>query len=257
MLKGNVAIVTGSAAGIGKCVAGQMANYGAKIIVADVNLDGANQTAEAIKAAGGQAIAVKVDVTKQAECEAVVAKAVDTFGTVDVLAHCAGINIACKLMDMTDELWDKINDINLKGTLYMNKAAAKVMAEHNQGKIVNIASVSGKLPEAMNGAYCVSKAGVQMLTQVFAMELADNNINVNAVCPGPVNTVLMQEVFEQRGPLAGMTPDEFRTEFLNTIPLKRMAEPEEVADLMSFLASDKASYITGQCYTLAGGKIWH
>ncbi len=199
---------------------------------------------------------MKVNVTDSDECAAAVAKAVEAFGTLDILANCAGINIACKMIDMTSDIWDKINNVNLKGTLFMDQAAARVMVGNKYGKIVNISSISGKTPEAMNGAYCVSKAGVMMTTQVFAMELAEYGINVNAVCPGPANTIIMKEVFEQRGPLAGMTPEEFKQEFLKDIPLHRMAEPEDIAELMSFLASDRASYITGQCYTIAGGKIW-
>ena len=254
MLKGKVAIVTGSSRGIGQGVAVKMAQYGAKVVVVDLNLD-QSDTIGKIKSNHAEAIAVKADVSKKSDCEAVVKKAVDTFGTVDILVNCAGINTACKVIDMTDEIWDRINNVNLKGTMYMCQAAAKVMAEKSYGRIVNIGSIAGKIGEAMNGAYCVSKAGVHMLTQVLALELADYGITVNAVCPGPANTIIMKEVFEQRGPLAGMTPEEFKNEFLKDIPLKRMAEPEDVAELASFLASDRASYITGSAYTLAGGKI--
>jgi 3-oxoacyl-[acyl-carrier protein] reductase len=255
-LSNKVAIVTGGSRGIGKQVALTMASYGAKIVVADIDEACAKETAKEILISGGQAIAVKVDVTNKEKCANAVKKTVQTFGAVDILANCAGINVACRMIDMTDEIWDKINSVNLKGTVNMNQAAARIMVERKYGKIVNISSISGKTPEAMNGAYCASKAGVMMVSQVFAMELAEYGINVNAVCPGPTNTIIMKEVFEQRGPLMGMTPDEFKEEFLKDIPLHRMAEPLEIAELVSFLASDRASYITGQCYTIAGGKIW-
>ncbi len=255
MLKNKVALVTGGASGIGKATALKMAEYGAKVVIADFNLDGAQAVVEEIIAAGGSAAAVKTDVSKRADCDNAVKKAVETFGTLDIAANCAGINVACKMIDMTDELWDRINNIDLKGTMYISQAAAKVMVEKKYGHIVNIASISAKIAEDMNGAYCVAKAGVQMMTQVMALELAEFGINVNAVCPGPVNTNIMQEVFVQRGAISGMTPQEFETFFLSDIPMKRMAEPNDVAELMCFLASDRASYITGVAYTIAGGKI--
>ena len=256
MLTGKKAIVTGAANGIGQCVALTMAGYGADIVVADMDLAGAEKTAEKIREMGREAIAVKVNVTNQVECADTVKKAVDTFGTLDILAHGAGINIACRMLDMTDAVWDKINNVNAKGTLYMDQAAARVMVENGKGKIVNMASISGKTPEESNGAYCASKAAVMSITQVLALELAEYQINVNAICPGPVNTKLMQDVFVERAPLAGETPEQFKARFLADIPLHRMAEPEDVAELMSFLSSDRASYITGQCYTISGGKIW-
>lgn len=256
MLKNKIALVTGGAQGIGQCVALKMAEYGAKVAILDYNESGAIATAETIKAAGGEAIGIRCDVSKRDACEEAVKKVVDAFGTIDIAANCAGINVACKMIDMTDDLWDRINNIDLKGTLYISQEAAKVMREHKYGHIVNIGSISGKIPEDMNGAYCVAKAGVLMMTKVMALELAEYNINVNAICPGPVNTNIMKEVFEQRGAISGMTPDEFRAFFLRDIPLGRMAEPDDIAELMCFLASDKASYITGVDYTIAGGKIF-
>ena len=256
MLTGKIALVTGGAQGIGRCVAMKMAAYGAKIAILDYNETGAVATATEIEQSGGSAVGIKCDVSKRESCEAAVQAVVDKFGTIDIVANCAGINVACKMIDMTDELWDRINNIDLKGTLYISQAAAKVMRDHRYGHIVNIGSISGKIPEDMNGAYCVAKAGVLMMTKVMALELAEYNINVNAICPGPVNTNIMKEAFEQRGAISGMTPDEFRKFFLRDIPLGRMAEPEDIAELMCFLASDKASYITGVDYTIAGGKIF-
>lgn len=257
MLSGKVALVTGGAQGIGQCVAMKMFEYGAKVAILDFNEAGALDTAEKIIQSGGEAMAVKCDVSNRESCEAAVAAVAKRFGTIDIAANCAGINVACKMIDMTDELWDRINNIDLKGTLYISQAAAKVMCEKRYGHIVNIGSISGKIPEDMNGAYCVAKAGVLMMTKVMALELAEYNINVNAICPGPVNTNIMKEVFEQRSEIAGMTPEEFRQLFLSDIPLGRMAEVEDIAELMCFLSSDKASYITGVDYTISGGKIFH
>lgn len=257
MLNGKIALVTGGAQGIGQCVALKMASYGAKVAILDYNVTGAVATAERIKAEGGEAIGVQCDVSKREACEKAVQEVVAAFGTIDIAANCAGINVACKMIDMTDELWDRINDIDLKGTLYISQEAAKVMRDRRYGHIVNIGSISGKIPEDMNGAYCVAKAGVLMMTKVMALELAEYNINVNAICPGPVNTNIMREVFEQRGAISGMTAEAFKKFFLQDIPLGRMAEPEDIAELMCFLASDKASYITGVDYTISGGKIFH
>lgn len=256
MLKDKIAVITGGARGIGGYVARKIAEYGAKVVVVDLSGEGARKNAEAIEKEGGVAVWVKADVSKREDCDAAVRKALDVFGRVDILVNCAGINIACKVADLTDALWDKINNINLKGTLYMNQACIREMRKQRYGRLVNIASISGKTPEDMNGAYCVSKAGVMMLTQVIALEHAGDGITANAICPGPVNTVIMDEVFVQRGAIAGVTPDEYRERFLGDIPLGRMAEPEDIAELACFMASDKASYITGQCYTISGGKIW-
>lgn len=257
MLKEKAALVTGGAQGIGRCTALKMAQYGAKVAILDYNEAGAKAAAEQIRAQGGEAVGIRCDVSKRDSCEAAVKQAAETFGTIDIAANCAGINVACKMIDMTDELWDRINNIDLKGTLYICQEAAKIMRDRRYGHIVNIGSISGKIPEDMNGAYCVAKAGVLMLTKVMALELAEFQVNVNAICPGPVNTNIMQEVFVQRGAISGMTPDEFERFFLKDIPMGRMAEPEDIAELICFLSSDKASYITGADYTIAGGKIFH
>ena len=257
MLENKIALITGGAQGIGQAVANKMAEYGATVAILDYNETGAKAAAEYICAGGGHAISVKCDVSNHSACEDAVAKVVKELGRIDIAANCAGINVACKMIDMTDTLWDRINNIDLKGTLYISQEVAKVMREHRYGHIVNIGSISGKIPEDMNGAYCVAKAGVLMLTKVMALELAEYNITVNAVCPGPVNTNIMKEVFEQRGAISGMTPDEFRKYFLRDIPLGRMAEPDDVAELICFLASDRASYITGVDYTISGGKSFH
>lgn len=257
MLHGKIAFVTGGAQGIGKCVALKMSSYGASVVIADYNEAGAIATASEIEAMGGAALGIKCDVSDKTSCEAAIAAAVDRFGTIDIAANCAGINVACKMIDMTDELWDRIFNIDLKGTMYISQLAAKVMRDHRYGRIVNIASISGKTPEDMNGAYCSAKAGVLMMSKVMALELAEYGITVNAVCPGPVNTNIMKEVFEQRSAIAGKTKEEWSKEFLKDIPLGRMAEPDDIAELMCFLASDRASYITGVDYTISGGKIFH
>jgi NAD(P)-dependent dehydrogenase (short-subunit alcohol dehydrogenase family) len=256
MLKGKTAIITGGAMGIGGAAARKFAEYGAKVVIADFNEEEAKKNAVWIREAGGDAIVVKADVTEFSACEAAVAKCVDHYGSLDILAHCAGISTACKIIDMTDAIWDRTMTVNLKGTLNMDRACLKIMQKNKRGRIVNVASISGKTPEDMNGAYCASKAAVMMLTQVIALEHAADGITANAVCPGPTNTAIMQKVFRERSAIEGITPAEFEEKFLSDIPLHRMAEPDDIGELICFLASDRASYITGQCFTISGGKIW-
>ncbi len=257
MLKDKITIVTGGAMGIGGSVARKFAQYGAKVLIVDFNEAEAEKNTNVIKAAGGIAEWIKADVTDYVQCEQAVERCVEVFGGLDILANCAGISSACKIADMTDAIWDRTLNVNLKGTMYMNKACLKVMKEAKAGRIINIASISGKTPEDMNGAYCVSKAGVMMLTQCVALENAEFGITANAVCPGPTNTAIMEQVFRERSKIEGITPEQFEKKFLSDIPLKRMAESDDIGELMCFLASDRAAYITGQCITIAGGKIWN
>ncbi|KKI50657.1 SDR family NAD(P)-dependent oxidoreductase [Christensenella hongkongensis] len=255
MLKDKIAIVTGGARGIGRAVAFNMASYGAKIALFDLNEKGLKETAEQINAGGGNAIYCITDVSKKENCEASVQRTVEKFGTVDILANCAGISHAGRLDELVERDWDKVMDINLKGTFFLSQLVSKIMIEKGYGKIVNTASQAAKVGEAGNGVYCISKAGIVMMTQVMALELAEYGINVNAVCPGYTDTAIMQQVFLERGPLLGMTPEECKKDFLENVPLKRMARPDEIGELMSFLASDKSSYITGVAISIAGGKI--
>lgn len=256
MLKEKSVIVTGGNSGIGKCVAMALASEGARVVIACLDKNKAAQVIEDIKKAGGDAVFAKTDVTVQADCNAVVNLTKELYGGVDILAHCSGISTACNVIDMSDEIWDRTMQINLKGTLNINIACLKAMREQGHGRIVNVASISGKTPEPMNSAYCVSKAGVMMLTQCIALEHAHDGITANAVCPGPTNTEMMQQVIRERSKIENITTEKFEEFFLSDIPLHRMAKPEEVSDLVCFLASDRSAYITGQCITISGGKIW-
>jgi NAD(P)-dependent dehydrogenase (short-subunit alcohol dehydrogenase family) len=158
------------------------------------------------------------------------------------------------LVDLKEEVWDRVMDVNAKSVFLVSQAVAKNMIKEKYGKIINISSQAAKIGEAGNGPYCASKAAVSMLTQVFALELAQYNINVNAICPGYVDTDIMQQVFKIRGPLEGMTPDQYRAYLLSDVPLKRMAHTREIGELVAFMASDLASYITGVSITISGGK---
>jgi NAD(P)-dependent dehydrogenase (short-subunit alcohol dehydrogenase family) len=255
MLQGKKSIVTGAAMGIGKQVALSYAKHGSDVMVFDIKDELAAQTVEEIRKIGKQADFIHVDVRDRKNIREAVVKTHGKWGRIDTLANCAGVNKAGKILEMEDQNFDMMMDINLKGTLYMMQETAAYMKEKNYGRIVNIASMVGKMPEAGNGGYCISKAGVIMLTQVSGLEFAKYGITVNAVCPGYVDTALMKEVFEKRGPLLGLTPEAYKTQILGTIPSGRMASPAEISDLMAFLASDMAGYITGIAITIAGG-VW-
>jgi NAD(P)-dependent dehydrogenase (short-subunit alcohol dehydrogenase family) len=255
MLKEKIAIVTGGAQGIGKAVAIAMAKEGAHVIIMDIIDTVATETVNEISNLGLKAEFAHADVTNKYEIDLAIQDIVKNHGRIDILANCAGIVVAYRLADLPVDVWDKIMDVNLKGLFMISQAVANIMMKQKYGRVVNIASMVGKVGEAGNGCYCISKAAVIMLTQIMGLELAEYGITVNSVCPGFVNTDIMQQVFKNRGPLMGKTPEEYENELVGSIPLGRMAEPYEIADLMVFLASNKAGYITGSSYTIAGGKL--
>ena len=253
-LKNKNVLVTGAAQGIGKATALVFAGYGCNVIATDIKMEGVNKTVEEIKAMGKDALAIEMDVSNADQVKAGVAKAAAAFGDIHVLANCAGISHSSLLKDLTEAEWDKVMDINGKSVFMVTKEIANHMIERGiKGKIVSVSSQASKIGEAGNGVYCCSKAAVNLLTQVFALELAPYDINVNAVSPGYINTEIMQKVFRERGPLEGMTPKQYEDKLLERVPLKRMAEPEEIGEFMAYLASGKAGYITGVSLTIAGG----
>lgn len=252
-----VVFITGAGRGIGKSTANLMADYGASIVVCDLNEESAIQTAQELNAKEKKAVSIKVDVTNKASLDNAVEEAVKTFGRIDVLVNCAGIISTSLLVDAEEEMWDKVMGVNAKGTFLACQSVAKQMMKQKSGKIVNISSIASKTAEFANGIYCTSKAAVNMISQTFALELAEHNINVNAVCPAYTDTDMMQNVFDNRGPVEGMSPAEYRKLLESYVPLKRMAEPVEIAELIAFLSSDKASFITGTTYVISGGKELH
>ncbi|MGI6153971.1 MAG: SDR family NAD(P)-dependent oxidoreductase [Christensenellaceae bacterium] len=255
-LKGKNVLVVGSAKGIGRATAEVFADNGVNLVLGDVNEDMLKNTAKEIADQYGiKTYPVKIDVTSAKSIDEGVDKAVEAVGTIDVLLNCAGICVASKFTELEEELWDRHMNINLKGTYLTIKKVANHMIEKGvKGKIVTISSQASKKAEYGNGAYCCSKAAINMMTSVLALELGEYGITVNCVCPGSVDTEMMQAVFRERGPLAGMTPAEYEVEVCNAIPLKRMAQPQEVGQFMAYLASDQAEYITGVALTIAGGS---
>jgi len=248
-ISGRVAIVTGAASGIGRAIALALAGLGASVVAADLDVGGAEAVAKEIEAAGGRAVATKTDVTDRKAVEQMVQKTVETFGKIDILVNNAGIIARCSVMDMQEEELDRTFDVNLKGVILCSQAAAKHMIERKSGKIVNVGSSFSSRASVCNlsggGAdYCASKAAVQALSRSLAMELGPYGINVNAVAPGIVNTPMHTGLWEMA-----------EIYYQNTVPLGRLAEPEDIADVAVFLATDAARYMTGQTVHVNGGQI--
>ncbi len=254
---GKLCVVTGAAQGIGKALAEKYAEAGANLALLDLNGDALAATAAAIR----QTYSVKVEtyqvnVADFPAVRRVMADIGSSLGAIQVLANCAGISTSGLLRDVPEETWDRVMNINLKSVFVVSTLAADNMVANGvkDGRIVSVSSQASKTGELGNGAYCAAKAGVNSLTQVLGLELAEYGIAVSAVCPGYVDTEIMRKVFRERGPIEGMTPAEYEKRLTDGVPMHRMASPEEVADFMRYLSSENGGYITGVALTIAGGK---
>jgi 3-oxoacyl-[acyl-carrier protein] reductase len=244
--EGKVAIVTGSGSGMGEAAARAFGRAGARVIVADLNLSAAQRVADAIAGEGGEALALAVDVSKAADARRMAAATVEHMGTIDVLACIAGILRSTKVEDISDEEWDLVVGVNLKGVFLSCQAVLPTMKAKRAGKIVIMASMAGRATSTLGGAhYTSAKAGVLGLSRHLARETAPFGINVNAINPGIVDTPMVR----------GSRSPEFLEKLAESIPFKRMARADEVADLVLFLASDHASYITGAGVDIHGGEL--
>ena len=244
-LTDKVALVTGASRGIGRAIALLMAKQGADVVVNYSGSEGAAQeTVYAILAMGRNAIKIKANVGNAEEVAAMVEEAHSTFGRIDILVNNAGITRDGLLMRMKDSDWDDVININLKGVYLMTKAVSKIMMKQRSGKIVNMTSVVGVTGNAGQANYSASKAGVIGFTKTCAKELASRGITVNAIAPGFIHT-----------DMTDVLPDKVKEAMVHTIPLGRMAEPDEVAAVAVFLASDMSSYITGQVINVDGGMV--
>jgi acetoin reductase-like protein len=254
-LHGKVAIVTGGAQGMGRAISLRLAQEGSSVVVADLNLDGANNVVREIVAGGASALAMAVDVRDQQQVQEMVDAAVAQFGGLDILVNNAGVGKIIPFLETTEADWNFIFDINCKGLLWCSQAAAKQMINQGRGgKIINLASQAGRRGEALVLAYCASKACVISMTQSMALALAPYRINVNAIAPGIVDTPFWDEVDKQFAALLNMEVGEPKRTFVQSIPLGRIEQPEDVTGAIVFLASTDSDYITQQTLNVDGGN---
>ena len=246
-LQGKTAIVTGGRRGIGRAIALAMADEGADVVIADIVVDDGKLegVADEIKNKGRRCLIVRVDISSRSEVEEMARRAVETFGRIDILVNCAGVWIPGEtIIECPEEHWDRVIDTNLKGTYLCCQAVGKVMVGQGNGNIINLSSQVGLNPGTGAGAYSISKAGIIMLTRQLALELAGNNIRVNALAPGIVKTDFNIDLWQN--------PEAERRISLG-VPLGRLAEPEDIARAALFLASEDSSYITGAVIPVDGG----
>jgi 3-oxoacyl-[acyl-carrier protein] reductase len=243
-LQDRVALVTGGGQGIGRAIALRFAQEGAKIAVIDVMEDGAQAVAAEIKAAGSDAVTVVCDVTKRDQVEAAVKQALDVFGKIDILCNNAGITRDARLVKMSEDQFDAVIDVNLKGVFNMTQAVAPHMVAQNYGRIITTSSIVGLYGNFGQTNYVASKAGVIGMTRVWARELGPKGITANAVAPGFIATDMIKTV-----------PQEVLDRFTNATPVRRLGEPEDIANAYLFLASDEASFVNGAVLSVDGGLV--
>lgn len=244
-LSDKVAIVTGAGRGIGKSIACALAAEGADIVIADYDISNVQYVIDEVNGYGRKAIAVKANVAVPADAEAMVKAAVDEFGRIDILVNNAGITRDALILKMTEEQWDAVINVNLKGTFNCTKSVVKTLLKQKRGgKIVNMASVMGIIGNPGQANYSASKAGVIALTKTTAKELGSRGINVNAVAPGFIQTAMTEEL-----------PSNVREKISEQIPLRKLGTPEDVAKVVLFLCSEDSDYITGQVINVDGGMV--
>lgn len=250
MLEGKSVLISGAARGIGRAAALLSAKEGARVAVADLNVEGARDTVAEINKAGGQAIAIAVEITKPDDVTAMVKRSVDAFGRLDAAFNNAGIagyqvgSKGQRTAEWTEEAFDRMIAVNLKGVWLAMRAEIDVMLQQGGGSIVNTASIAGLVGLPTSSAYVAAKHGVVGLTKTAAIEYATNKIRVNSVCPGYIETDMTKEVMTRRG-----------DQILSSTPFKRMGTANEIAEMVCWLFSDRASYVSGASYNVDGGYV--
>ncbi|MFC1879293.1 SDR family NAD(P)-dependent oxidoreductase [Chloroflexota bacterium] len=246
-LKNKVSIITGATMGIGLACAQEFAVEGSKVVLTGRSQDLGEKAAEEIRADGGDAIYIRCDVSQNDQIQNLVQKTVEHYGRIDVVVNNAGVNHSAKFFEISEEDWDWVMSVDLKGTFLLSQAAARVMVDQGiPGVIINMSSVMAVLALADQVPYCAAKGGVNQLTKAMALALCDYGIRVNAIGPGPVLTDLMQRVVNNK---------EKEAELLGRLPLGRIAECREIATATVFLACDDSSFFTGQCIYPDGGRM--
>jgi NAD(P)-dependent dehydrogenase (short-subunit alcohol dehydrogenase family) len=250
-LEGKVAAVTGGASGIGEATARRFAAEGARVAIADADADRGHAVAAEIRATGARAIFVETHTEREAECARFIRAAHDELGRLDVLVNNAGMRLYQTVVDASEESWDAILAVNVKGYAFCAKAALPLMRRTGGGSIVNVASIRAVVAGGNMPQYDTTKAAVAGLTRAMALDHAGEGVRVNAVCPGPIFT----RFHERRAAAAGKTAEQFRADFGRATMLRRAGTPAEVAACILFLASDEASYVTGTSLYVDGGHV--
>lgn len=241
-LDAKIAVVTGAGRGIGRAIAEKISAEGGTVVVSDVNEESAVSTAHAL---GGKSIGIRADVADKNSVQAMVDEVANRFGRLDVLVNNAGWDKAGPFVDSDEADWERVVGINLFGTLNTTKAALPLMMEQESGSIVNLGSDAGRVGSSGEAVYSAAKGGVIAFTKTIAREVARNQINVNCVCPGPTDTDLFASI--------GGDDPKLRTALTKAIPFRRLGDPQDLANMVTFFASDEADYITGQTISVSGG----
>ncbi len=253
MLKDRVALVTGGSRGIGKAIARRLAEHGAKVAICSRDAEAARRAADEIAPCGGQALAFRADVTEKRDVRNLFRELVGRWGRLHILVNNAGINARIPMDAEEDAGWLEILRVNLVGTYQVTREALRVMPRHEGGRIINLSSVLGRFGAPGYTAYCTAKHGVIGFTRALALEVVDRGITVNAICPGWVETEMADQGMGETAAALGRTKEDFRKQALAAVPIQRMLEPKEIADLVVYLASDAAAGMTGQAINLCGG----
>ena len=255
--KNKTACITGAGNGIGRAISIAMGNEGYNIVCADINNDHANETLDIIKKNNGLGIVIKTDVTNFLDIKKMVSNTIESFGSIDVLVNNAGVTRTSGIMDLTEEDWHWIHNVNAKGTFFcLQETARQMIKQKNGGRIINMASVGGKgFVDVSNAIYAASKGAVISLTKTAAQELGKYEITVNAICPGITHTKILSNIIKKRSLEQNKTESEIIKHYVRDIPLGRANEPEDIAAMVVFLSSEGAKNISGQSYNIDGGLI--
>lgn len=253
--EGQVAFITGAGGGIGRAIAQKLAALGASVIVADLNLQGAEETVSLLANPTGKQnhAAKKLDVTSKADVQAVMAWVRETYGCIDILMNNAGVSTMHHLVDLTEEEWDFNFNVNVKGMFLVTQAAAPLMTQKGGGRMVNTCSMAAVKPDPTLPHYTASKFAVLGLTKAAALEFAPYGITVNCVCPGYVKTSMQAREIVWEGQMRGISPEEVLAGYIEKTPLGRLCYPEDVADVVGYLVSPEAKFLTGEAVNVAGG----
>lgn len=255
LLQDRVALVTGGSRGIGKAIARTLAEQGAKVAICARDAEAVRKAADEISPGGGRVLGFRADVVEQGDIRSLVREVVARWGQIHILVNNAGINARIPIDAEDDGRWLQVLNVNVVGTYSVAREVLRAMPNHDGGRIINISSVLGRFGVPGYTAYCTAKHGVIGFTRALALEVVGRGITVNAICPGWVETDMAALGMRETAAAMGMTPEEFRKQALAMVPIQRILEPREVADLVLYLASDAAVGMTGQTINICGGQI--